>query len=55
MSQREILDLPKHVNPDSQCIASAPYNFVPLPEVVVTTVDDPANELPSHDTYAHEN
>lgn len=30
--------------------ASAPYNFVPLPEMVVPAAEDP-NALPDHDTY----
>jgi CRISPR-associated protein (TIGR03986 family) len=50
MSNRQILNLPKHKNPSSDRTASAPYNFVPLPEVVVTAVDD-ANDLPDHDRY----
>lgn len=37
---------------DSQRIASAPYNFIPLPEVMVTAVDN-ANQLPHHNTYAN--
>jgi len=36
---------------DTKRIASAPYNFVPLPEVVVTAVSSP-NDLPPHNTYA---
>lgn len=50
MSNRRILNLPKHKNPSPNRTASAPYNFVPLPEVVVTAVDDP-NDLPDHDRY----
>lgn len=42
-----------HKNPGSTRTASAPYNFVPLPEVVVTAVSSP-NDLPSHNTYADE-
>ncbi|HWP47351.1 MAG TPA: TIGR03986 family CRISPR-associated RAMP protein [Candidatus Limnocylindrales bacterium] len=57
MSNRTILNLPRHknpVNPNGKLkpnrTASAPYNFVPLPEVVVTAVDH-ANDLPDHDRY----
>jgi CRISPR-associated protein (TIGR03986 family) len=50
MSNRQILDLPKHKNPSPNRTASAPYNFVPLPEVVVTAVDN-ADDLPDHDRY----
>jgi CRISPR-associated protein (TIGR03986 family) len=50
MSNRQILDLPKHQNPSQNRAASAPYNFVPLPEVVVTAVDN-ADDLPSHDRH----
>ncbi len=50
MSNRKILNLPKHRNPRPDRTASAPYNFVPLPEVVVTAVDD-AKDLPDHDRY----
>jgi CRISPR-associated protein (TIGR03986 family) len=51
MSQRQKLNLPKHQNPTGRDrTASAPYNFVPLPEVVVTAVDD-AHDLPDHDRY----
>lgn len=50
MSNRQILNLPKHQNPSQNRTASAPYNFVPLPEVVVTAVDE-ANDLPDHDRY----
>lgn len=53
MVKHKILDLPKHENPSPARTASAPYNFVPLPEVVVTAVDD-ANDLPDHDTYAND-
>lgn len=53
MSGRELLDLPQHVNPSVERTASAPYNFVPLPEVVVTAVKS-ADRLPHHDTYANE-
>lgn len=50
MSNRQILNLPKHKNPGTDRTASAPYNFVPLPEMVVTAVDN-ADELPDHDRY----
>ncbi len=51
MSSRQKLGLPKHKNPSGpDRIASAPYNFVPLPEVVVTAVES-ASELPDHDRY----
>ncbi len=57
MSNRTILNLPRHKNPVNTSgrlkpdrTASAPYNFVPLPEVVVTAVDH-ANDLPDHDRY----
>ncbi len=50
MSKRVILNLPKHRNPGPNRTASAPYNFVPLPEVVVTAVNS-ANDLPDHDRY----
>jgi len=53
MSEDKILDLPKHVNPtQTDRTASAPYNFIPLPEVVIKAVDD-AEKLPDHDTYAN--
>jgi len=50
MSNRPMLNLPKHVNPRPERTASAPYNFIPLPETVVAAVDN-ANELPDHDRY----
>jgi len=50
MSKRVILNLPKHRNPGPNRTASAPYNFVPLPEVVVTAVNN-ADDLPDHDRY----
>jgi len=50
-TDRALVDLPRHVNPTrADRIASAPYNFVPLPETVVTSVHAP-EDLPSHDTY----
>jgi CRISPR-associated protein (TIGR03986 family) len=45
------MSLPKHVNPANNRTASAPYNFVPLPDTVVKAVND-ANDLPDHSTYA---
>jgi CRISPR-associated protein (TIGR03986 family) len=53
MSDRKVLDLPQHVNPSVERTASAPYNFVPLPEVMVTAVKS-ADKLPHHDTFANE-
>lgn len=51
MSNRQILTLPKHANPtQTERTASAPYNFVSLPEVVVTAVER-AGDLPHHDSY----
>ncbi len=41
---------PKHVNPGPVRTASAPYNFVPLPEKVVSVVNK-ACDLPDHDKY----
>lgn len=53
MSKKKILNLPKHVNPTSDDrTACAPYNFVPLPDTIVTAVDEP-DQLPGHDTYAN--
>jgi CRISPR-associated protein (TIGR03986 family) len=53
MSKRITLKLPKHRNPAPHRTASAPYNFVPLPEIVVTAVNS-ADELPDHDRYHHD-
>jgi CRISPR-associated protein (TIGR03986 family) len=53
MSDRRILDLPKQVKPSAIRTASAPYNFVPLPEIVVTAVAS-AEQLPNHNTYANQ-
>lgn len=47
MSRRGIPSLPKHRNPGPDRAASAPYNFVPLPEMVVRA----PNGLPDHDRY----
>ena len=45
------MSLPQHKNPTTpNRTASAPYNFVPLPERVVKAVDQ-ADDLPSHDVY----
>ncbi|MCG1012276.1 TIGR03986 family CRISPR-associated RAMP protein [Tepidanaerobacter sp. GT38] len=52
MKERVILKLPKHCNPIPKRTASAPYNFVPLPETVVLAVND-AKNLPDHDRYEH--
>jgi CRISPR-associated protein (TIGR03986 family) len=41
---------PEHQNPKPDQTASAPYNFVPLPEKVIPAVHD-AHELPDHDKY----
>jgi CRISPR-associated protein (TIGR03986 family) len=54
------MNLPVHQNPVDtngnlrpDRTASAPYNFVPLPERVVKVIEGAA-QLPSHDTYANE-
>ena len=44
---------PEHQNPGAQRTASAPYNFVPLPEMIIPAVPD-ARELPDHDNYDRE-
>lgn len=44
------MTLPKHRNPDTNHAARAPYNFIPLPDVVVKAVES-AEELPDHDRY----
>ena len=41
---------PKHVNPPIDRMASAPYNFIPLPEKVVPAVNG-VLDLPGHDKY----
>lgn len=41
---------PEHQNPSPHRTASAPYNFVPLPEKIIPAVRD-ADELPNHDKY----
>jgi hypothetical protein len=49
-----ILKLPQHQNPTTDDrTATAPYNFIPLPERVITVVDDPTG-LPDHDTYINQ-
>lgn len=50
-------NLPRHANPTrADRIASAPYNFVPLPEAVVRALRSPrAQSLPPHDVYGHGN
>lgn len=46
------MKLPSHQNPTQEArTASAPYNFVPLPEIVVPAVKDPENELPDQDCF----
>lgn len=46
------MKLPSHENPTQEGrIASAPYNFVPLPEIVVPAFKDPDNELPDQDRF----
>jgi len=50
MSTRQPLTLPPHVNPAQSPTATAPYNFVPLPELVVPAVES-AEALPDHDHY----
>jgi len=43
---------PQHKNPTrKERTATAPYNFVPLPDDVLPAVEK-ANELPDHDSYA---
>jgi CRISPR-associated protein (TIGR03986 family) len=44
------VDLPKHKNPDREHAAHAPYNFIPLPDMIVEAVKK-ADELPDHDRY----
>lgn len=45
---------PEHQNPTRRDrIASAPYNFVPLPEKIIPAVPD-ASDLPDHDRYYRE-
>lgn len=46
--------LPKHLeNISRERVASAPYNFVPLPEKVVCAIDYPTR-LPAHNSFANE-
>jgi CRISPR-associated protein (TIGR03986 family) len=51
MSTPPRLQLPQQRPPRPDRAAWAPYNFVPLPERVVTPATDP-EQLPDHDTYA---
>ncbi len=51
MATRPILSLPIQAEVSRDRMAYAPYNFVPLPETVVTAVDRPT-DLPGHDRYA---
>lgn len=44
------MNLPSHQNPTEDRTACAPYNFVPLPEQVVTAVKDD-NALPNQDRF----
>lgn len=44
---------PEHKNPRPNRVASAPYNFVPLPEKIISAVSDP-RDLPDHDEYDRE-
>lgn len=44
------MSLSEHKNPGPGRTASAPYNFVPLPEIVVKAVNN-AKDLPDHDRY----
>lgn len=52
INSHETTTLPKHNNPSSGNAAHAPYNFVPLPDVVVKAVES-AEELPGHDRYVN--
>ncbi|MEK7729071.1 MAG: TIGR03986 family CRISPR-associated RAMP protein [candidate division KSB1 bacterium] len=46
------MKLPSHQNPTQEDrTASAPYNFVPLPEIVVPAAKDPESELPDQDCF----
>jgi CRISPR-associated protein (TIGR03986 family) len=62
MSTRPILDLPKHQNPwvdpadpskgwRPDRTACAPYNFIPLPDKVITVKGTLDEQLPDHDRY----
>lgn len=49
------MSLPKHKNPTRpDRIATAPYNFIPLPEQVVAAINK-ADDLPNHNTYTDVN
>lgn len=41
---------PEHQNPRQERTASAPYNFVPLPEKIIPAFKN-AHDLPNHDEY----
>ncbi|MEP7342334.1 MAG: TIGR03986 family CRISPR-associated RAMP protein [Acidobacteriota bacterium] len=50
-----ILNLPQHENPKREDRKStAPYNFIPLPETVVTVAENDPENLPGHDSYEQE-
>ncbi|NKQ37375.1 MAG: TIGR03986 family CRISPR-associated RAMP protein [Chloroflexi bacterium] len=40
----------KHTNPNEEHAAHAPYNFIPLPDVIIKAVKS-AEELPDHNRY----
>lgn len=46
--------LPEHKSPDDNHRTIAPYNFVPLPDIVIPAVPS-AEALPDHHTYANPN
>ncbi|MGH9850254.1 MAG: TIGR03986 family type III CRISPR-associated RAMP protein [Blastocatellia bacterium] len=50
MKNRKIVNLPAHQNPARDRTACAPYNFVPLPEMVVVAACE-CQELPRHDRF----
>lgn len=52
MALKEInsASVPKHHSPNADRAAFAPYNFVPLPDVVIKAVES-AEELPDHDRF----
>ena len=50
MGERKFVKPVPHENPAPARRSHAPYNFIPLPEAVVTATDDAA-QLPDHDTY----
>lgn len=55
MSEMKHPKLPQHQHkePTPERTATAPYNFVPLPELVVRAVETP-EDLPDHDRYSPE-